>query len=69
MLFQISRLPEARLKPLFSNDQWAKLGVQIAEAKRREPILKKDGYVPDNDVAAAPAQTNHTSATRENEQG
>jgi hypothetical protein len=69
VLFQISRLPEGRLKPIFSNDQWAKLGVQLAEAKRREPMLKKDGYVPDNDVAAAPAQTNDASAARKNEQG
>ena len=69
VLFQISRLPEARLKPIFSNDQWAKLGVQLAEAKRREPMLKKDGYVPDNDVAAAPEQTDDTSGTHKNEQG
>jgi hypothetical protein len=69
VLVQISRLPEATFKPIFSNDQWAKLSVQLAEAKRREPILKKAGYVPENDVAAVPAQTNDTSATRKNEQG
>ena len=64
MMFQISRLPESALKPLFSEDQWAKLGAQLAEAKRREPMLKRNGYVPDNDVAAAPSHTNDTSATR-----
>jgi hypothetical protein len=69
VLFQISRLPEATLKPLFREDQWAKLCVQLVEAKRKEPALKKDGYVPDNDVAAAPEQTDDTSGTHKNEQG
>jgi hypothetical protein len=69
VLFQISRLPEATLKPLFSEDQWAKLCVQLLEAKRKEPALKKDGYVPDNDVAAAPEQPDDTSGTHKNEQG
>jgi hypothetical protein len=69
VLFQISRLPEATLKPLFREDQWAELSVQLAEAKRKGPTLKKDGYVPDNDVAAAPEQTDDTSGTHKNEQG
>jgi hypothetical protein len=69
VLFQISRLPEATLKPLFREDQWAELSVQLAEAKRKGPTLKKDGYVPDNDVAAAPGQTDDTSGTHKNEQG
>jgi hypothetical protein len=69
VMFQISRLPEVALKPIFSEDQWAKLSVQLAESKRREPMLKKNGYVPENDVAAAPEQPTDTSATRKNEQG
>ena len=69
VLFQISRLPETTLKPLFSEDQWAKLCVQLLEAKRKEPALKKDGYVPDNDVAAAPEQPDDTTGTHKNEQG
>ena len=69
VLLQISRLPEVGLRPIFSNDQWAKLSVQLAEAKRRGPMLKKDGYVPDNDVVSAPEQSNDTGATRKKEQG
>ena len=69
VLVQISRLPEATLKSLFSEKQWATLSVQLAEAKRREPKLKKDGYVPENDVVAAPARANEPKAKGEKEQG
>jgi hypothetical protein len=69
VLLQVSRLPEAKLKPILRDDQWTKLRPQIAEARRQEPELKREGYVPDNDVAAAPVRTNDISATRENEQG
>jgi hypothetical protein len=71
VLFQISRLPGATLKPLFTETQWATLSVQLAEAKRREPMLKKDGYVPENDVAAAPAPdpANEPKEKREKKQG
>jgi hypothetical protein len=69
VLLQVSRLPEAKLKAIFRDDQWAKLQPEFAEARRQEPELKREGYVPENDVAAAPKQTNKTSAARENEQG
>ena len=69
VLFQISRLPETTLKPLFSEDQWAKLCVQLLEAKRKEPWLKRDGYVPENDVVAAPEPTDDNRTMRKNEQG
>jgi hypothetical protein len=55
LLLQLSRLPEERLKPLFSDGQWKTVQVQIAVAKGQETQLKNDGYVPDDDVAGAPA--------------
>ncbi len=54
LLLQLSRLPEKRLKPFFSLEQWKSLQVQLAEATRLEVELKNDGYVPDDDVARVP---------------
>jgi hypothetical protein len=55
VLWQVSQLPEPVLKPIFREDQWAKLTPQLAEARRREPMLKREGYVPDRDVVVGPS--------------
>ncbi len=53
LLLQLSRLPEERLKPIFLREQWQKVALQIAHAKGLETELKKEGYVPDDEVAGA----------------
>jgi hypothetical protein len=55
VLWQVSQLPEPVLKPIFREDQWAKLMPQLAEARRMEPMLKREGYVPDRDVVVGPS--------------
>jgi hypothetical protein len=55
LLWQVSQLPEPVLKPIFREDQWAKLMPQLAEARRMEPMLKREGYVPDRDVVVGPS--------------
>jgi len=48
VMFQVSRLPETSLRPIFDQDQWGKLSLQLAEAVRLERTLKDEGYVPDD---------------------
>jgi hypothetical protein len=64
ILLQLSRLPEEKLKPIFTEAQWTTVKVQIAEAKKQETQLKKDGYLPDDDVAGAPAGATGTHDTQ-----
>jgi hypothetical protein len=68
VLWQVSQLPEPVLKPIFREDQWAKLTPQLAEARRREPMLKREGYVPDRDVLVGPSPAD-APATSEKKQG
>ncbi|MFI5459490.1 MAG: hypothetical protein ACHRXM_29035 [Isosphaerales bacterium] len=53
LMFQLSRLPDARLRPIFDGDQWSKLSLGLAEAVRLEQTLKEGGFVPDDQVAEA----------------
>jgi hypothetical protein len=69
VMCQLGRVPEARLRPIFNEEQWAKLSRQVAEAKRKEEALKSGGYLPEDDVAAAPAATNKPGAKLERKQG
>jgi len=53
VMFQVSRLPEASLRPILDDHQWDKLSRQVAEAVRLERMLKDEGFVPDDQVAEA----------------
>jgi hypothetical protein len=53
VMFQVSRLPEGSLRPIFDDYQWGKLSLQLAEAVRLERTLKDEGFVPDDQVADA----------------
>jgi len=56
VMLQVSRLSEARVKPIFNPDQWAKLQVQLKHASRLKPTLERGGFIPEDGVAAqAPA--------------
>ena len=69
VLFQASRLPETRLKSILSDRQWAKLSMHIAESKRLLPTLKAHGFIPDDDVAAAPGSSNQPALKLQNKRG
>ena len=69
VLLQVSRLPEGKLKLIFREDQWATLAPQFAEARLREPMLRREGYVPESDVVVAPSSGNIPAAKVEKKQG
>ncbi len=52
VMFQMSLLPDARLKPIFEPAQWAKLEVHLHEATRLKKTLEERGFVPEDGVAA-----------------
>jgi len=53
LMFQVSRLPMEKLRPIFDDVQWGTLERQLAFAVRLEPTLKEGGFVPDYQVAGA----------------
>jgi hypothetical protein len=71
VMFQVSRLPEARVRPIFDAGQWAKLQVHLNEAVRLQNTLEQGGFVPENAVAAkAPAaERNQAIIQPEDDQG
>jgi hypothetical protein len=69
LLLQLSRLPEGKLKSIFREEQWASLAPQLAEARRREPKLTRDGYVPEEDVAVGLPAARPGTTEAEKKQG
>lgn len=47
MMLQLARLPEEKIKPIFSPAQWRLVEVHFNNAKRLEPMLARNGYLPD----------------------
>ena len=47
LLFQISKIPEAKLKPIFDVPQWRLLSRQFAQARGMEQWLKTNGVLGD----------------------
>ena len=47
LLYQLSKLPEARLKPLFKDHQWLLFKRQMENAQRIEQFLIAQGILPD----------------------
>ena len=52
IMFQLSRIPEVKLKPLFDNTQWKLMSRQLDQYKQWEPFLKQSGQWPDEDDEA-----------------
>ncbi len=46
LLFQVSRLPEAKLKPIFDEAQWRLLRHELNQVRRQEKFLAQQGYLP-----------------------
>jgi hypothetical protein len=53
IMFQLGRLPEGKLKPLFDNAQWKVVNRLFTQYKGMEPFLKQNGLWPDEDDEAA----------------
>lgn len=54
-LYLMRRLPEGKLKPLFDAERWAKVSELLNEFRRGEPILRREGMLPDEDGEGARA--------------
>jgi hypothetical protein len=48
VMLQASKLPEAKLRPLFSDVQWRALSRYFEQARRMEPFLQNQGLLPEN---------------------
>jgi hypothetical protein len=46
VIFQAARIPEARLKPIFDDDQWQVLSRQFQEVRGMEQTLADGGFIP-----------------------
>jgi hypothetical protein len=46
LLFQLGRLPQQKLKPLFDRDQWVIMHGILAAYQQLEPMLKRAGLLP-----------------------
>jgi len=53
LMYQVSKLPEAKLKPLFDDAQWRKLNAQLAQMNGIEQFLRTNNFLPDDEPAAA----------------
>jgi hypothetical protein len=52
VLYQLSRIPEARIRPVFEDVQWRFLKRQIDQGRGMEMILKQSGFVPGDTKSA-----------------
>jgi hypothetical protein len=52
IMYQLGRLPEAKLKPLFDEAQWKVVNRQVAQFKGLEPLLRQAGLWPVEDDEA-----------------
>src|SRR5262249_20632359 len=46
VLYQLSRIPEAKIKPVFEDFQWKVLKRQLDQGRGMEMFLKQNGFVP-----------------------
>jgi hypothetical protein len=49
IILQLSRLPEDKVRPIFSDPQWASLRQRFAQVKQLEPMLRESGVLRDQD--------------------
>lgn len=47
VLIQLARLPEAKLRPIFDDDEWRELNGHLQRARKSEQSLKDGGYLAD----------------------
>jgi hypothetical protein len=54
--YQLSRIPEERLRPIFDDTQWRTLSRRFDESKDSEQVLRSGGYLRDGAAAGPAAQ-------------
>jgi hypothetical protein len=70
VLYQLGRIPEAKLQPVFEEFQWKFLKRQLEQGRRMERFLKQNGFVPGDAPDAkdrTPQPVDAKSARRESE--
>jgi len=65
LIFQAAKIPEAKLKPIFDDDQWQALTRQFQEVRGMENLLKIGGFLPVDGAAAERAATDDGEAFEE----
>jgi hypothetical protein len=63
VLYQLSRIPEAKLKPVFEDYQWQSLKRQLDQGRGMEMFVKQNGFVAD-DESDAKGGTRKPAATK-----
>ena len=49
VLYQLSTIPEAKIKPVFEDIQWRFLKRQLDQGRGMAMFLKQNGFVPDDE--------------------
>ncbi len=69
VMFQLSLVATDKLKPIFDIGQWAKLSLQLEEAKRKEQMLKEEGYLPADELAGTMPRADKPGSKPEKKRG
>ena len=48
IMFQVSQIPEAKLRPIFDETEWRLLRLEFDAARRQEPMLRESGLLPED---------------------
>jgi len=65
VMYQASKLPEAKLRPIFDKAQWRRLTAQLASWRATEEFLKTDGFILAEESIGTPATDAKPAAKRE----
>jgi hypothetical protein len=64
VMFQLGRLPEEKLKPLFDNMQWQVMSRQLDQFKGYDMMLRRSGQLPDEDDDATDADAQRAASQK-----
>ena len=48
IMFQVSRIPVEKLRPIFDETEWRLLRLEFDAARRQEPMLRESGLLPED---------------------
>ena len=48
IMFQVSQIPEDKLRPIFDETEWRLLRLEFDAARRQEPMLRESGLLPED---------------------
>jgi hypothetical protein len=57
IMYQASRIPESKLRPIFDESEWRSLQKDFEEARSREAGLRASGYLPEDPSARETARS------------